>query len=85
MDQETKHSKAIENMQGNCQVINEKYQSFLKEKIIMQTERDQMAFNIRQLEGLVQHSQMKCQDEIANYKNQFNIQIEELIDQLGRV
>ena len=47
MDQETKHSKAIENMQGNCQVINEKYQSFLKEKIIMQTERDQMAFNIR--------------------------------------
>jgi hypothetical protein len=32
--QETKHNKAIEQISTQYQVINEKYQAFLKEKMI---------------------------------------------------
>lgn len=33
----------------------------------------------------MQHSQIKCMEEITSYKNQFNTNIESFIDQLGRV
>ena len=33
----------------------------------------------------MQHSQIKCMEEITSYKNQFNNNIESFIDQLGRV
>ena len=38
-----KHQKDLETIEAANKVINEKYQSFLKEKVIFQAERDLMA------------------------------------------
>lgn len=38
----TRVNKDIEGIQGTQSIINEKYQNFLKEKLIFQSERDHM-------------------------------------------
>lgn len=38
----SKHQKDLETIESQNKVINEKYQAFLKEKVIFQAERDLM-------------------------------------------
>lgn len=62
-------SKEIESLKTTQTVQNEKYQNFLKEKLIFQTERDHMVNEIKNIEGLMQHQQYKTMDEIAAHKS----------------
>jgi hypothetical protein len=81
----SKHQKDLEAIEASSKVINEKYQAFLKEKVIFQAERDLMVSQIRSLEGALNHHQYKTMEDITNYKNQFNLKIEDLLSDLGKV
>lgn len=47
------YSKEIEALKSTQSLQNEKYQNFLKEKLIFQTERDNMMNEMKNIEGLL--------------------------------
>jgi hypothetical protein len=81
----SKHQKDLEAIEASSKVINEKYQAFLKEKVIFQAERDLMVSQIRSLEAALNTHQYKTMEDIASYKNQFNYKIEDLLSDIGKV
>ena len=65
--------KEIDQLGLDQKIINDKYMNFQKEKSIFQTERDNMMNELKNVESMMTHNQFKVMDEIAAYKNHFNI------------
>jgi phenylalanyl-tRNA synthetase alpha subunit len=79
------NQKEIDALKSSYTMQNEKYQNFLKEKLIFQTERDHIISEIKSLEIKIEHHQGKVLDEITKHKSEFNFKLEDFDSMFRKV